>query len=148
MLVIKTGDICWINQPYEYGLYNVIIIFRDTVMLKLGEGKRVESDDGYIGKDPKHMKFPKRSTKDGEREGMKARVRSRKETVNNRFKCRDILKEMYRHDMSKHGNVFRAIIVITQLAINRGENVLIVDIMRHRTLEKFLKKKNKFCSDK
>jgi hypothetical protein len=34
---------------------------------------------------------------------------------------------MYRHDLMEHGNVFRAIAVITQIGINAGEKLFEVD---------------------
>jgi hypothetical protein len=37
------------------------------------------------------------------------------------------LKSMYRHDIMEHGNVFRAVAVITQLSINAGERLFEVD---------------------
>jgi len=41
--------------------------------------------------------------------------------VNNRFKFWGILSQRYRHDITRHGEVFVSIVVITQLAINMGE---------------------------
>ncbi len=59
---------------------------------------------------------------------MQNRVRSRHESLNGRFKNWEILKVLYRHDLMEHGNVFRAIAVITQLGINAGEKLFEVDI--------------------
>ena len=58
---------------------------------------------------------------------MQSRVRSRQETVNKRFKQWEILVQVYRHDITMHGYVFRAIAVITQLAIENGEPLFPVD---------------------
>ena len=46
-LCIKTGDICWINGPDKCGNWNDIIIFRDSLMLEVEEGKRVEADECF-----------------------------------------------------------------------------------------------------
>ena len=52
---------------------------------------------------------------------MQTRVRNRHETVNKQFKQFGILKQIYRHDISDHGDVFRAIAIIIELAIENGE---------------------------
>ena len=52
---------------------------------------------------------------------MQTRVRSRQETVNKRFKNWGILKQVFRGEIPKHGDAFRAIAVMTQLAIIDGE---------------------------
>lgn len=52
---------------------------------------------------------------------MQNRVRSRQETINKRVKQWEILKQEFRHDITQHGYVSRAIAVITQLAIKNGE---------------------------
>ncbi len=58
---------------------------------------------------------------------MQNRVWSRHETVNGQFKNWEILKSMYRHDLMEHGDVFRAIAVITQLSIDAGERLFEVN---------------------
>ena len=58
-LCILTGDIVWINGPYEPGVWNDIAIFRDGIMHHLEDGERVEADDGYLGEAPKYVKCPK-----------------------------------------------------------------------------------------
>ena len=52
---------------------------------------------------------------------MQARVRSRHETINGHFKTWGILSQVYRHDIMRHGDVFRACAVVTQLTIANGE---------------------------
>ncbi len=39
----------------------------------------------------------------------------------------EILRSMYRHVIMEHGNVFRAVAVITQISINAGEQLFEVD---------------------
>ena len=70
--------------------------------------------------------------------------KNRQEIVNNRFKCWSILKEMYRYNMSKCGDFFRAIVVTTKLAINSGKICSSVDITTHFIIEKTVKKNNEF----
>ena len=55
-LNIRTGDIVWVNGPYAYGYCNDINIFRELLVSFLGPGERVETDDGYIGDAPHHIK--------------------------------------------------------------------------------------------
>ena len=92
-------------------------------MSHLGGAERVEADDGYIGEAPLHVKCPKSFTNPQETEFMQQRVRNRQETVNNRFKNWGVLRQRFRHDITEHGDCFRAVVVLTQLAINNGEKL-------------------------
>ena len=97
-------------------------------MHHLGDGERVEADDGYVGEAPVHVKCPKSVTNPVETEAMQQRVRSRQETVNKRFKNWKILAEKFRgKDLGVHGDIFRAIVVLTQLSIENGEPLFSVD---------------------
>ena len=122
-LCILTGEIVWIAGPYEYGKWNDISIFRNALMTELGPAKRVEADDGYIGEPPLHIKCRKIFANPEQTLFMQQRVRNRQETVNKRFKNWGILKQVYRHNITKHGDIFRAIVVITQLSITNGEQL-------------------------
>lgn len=90
-------------------------------MHQLDPNERVEADDGYIHEAPGKVKCPASFVNPPENEEMQQRVRNRQETVNKRMKQWEILKVSYRHDLSTHGDVFRAILVITQVAIHNGE---------------------------
>eukprot|EP00586_Coscinodiscus_wailesii_P007529 CAMPEP_0172490504 /NCGR_PEP_ID=MMETSP1066-20121228/20932_1 /TAXON_ID=671091 /ORGANISM="Coscinodiscus wailesii, Strain CCMP2513" /LENGTH=305 /DNA_ID=CAMNT_0013258997 /DNA_START=109 /DNA_END=1022 /DNA_ORIENTATION=- len=118
---ILTGDIVWINGPYECGLWPDINIFWNSLVSNLGTNERVEADDGYIGEAPRHVKCPKSFTNPRETLAMQQRVRNRHETVNGRFKQWGVLKQVFRHDITWHGNVFRCVAMITQLSINNGD---------------------------
>ena len=48
----------WVNGPYTAGYYNDLNMFRDSLDSFLGSGKRVETDDGYIGDASHHIKRP------------------------------------------------------------------------------------------
>jgi hypothetical protein len=50
-------------------------------------------------------------------------VRSRHEIINKRFKQWGILRQVFCHDLANHRNVFAAICVVTQLAIENGEQL-------------------------
>ena len=120
-LCILTGHIVWINGPYECGLWPDISIFRNSLLSCLGPNERVEADDDYIGEAPTYVKYPKSFTNPVETKWMQTRIRSRQETVNKRFKNWGILKQVFRGEIPKHGDAFRAIAVMTQLAIIDGE---------------------------
>ena len=123
-ICIATGDIVWINGPYQCGRWPDISIFRNALISHLAPNERVEADDGYIGEAPQRVKCPKCISSNPEKEYMQQRVRNRQETVNLRFKFWGILRQNYKqHDISSHGDVFRAIPVITQIAINSGERL-------------------------
>lgn len=122
-ICILTGDIVWINGPYQCGTWPDISIFRDSLKSFLAPNERVEADDGYIGEAPENVKCPKSFTNPAETEYMQQRVRNRQETVNNRFKNWGILRQLYRHNITRHGDVFRSIAVVTQLSINQGDKL-------------------------
>lgn len=124
---ILGGDIVWINGPYECGKWPDIKIMRQSLLSELDENERVEADDGYIGEAPARVKCPKSFTNVEATEAMQARVRNRQETVNARFKTWQILRQIYRHDIPKHGEIFAMIAIITQLSIMRGEYLFQVD---------------------
>ena len=114
----------WINGPYPCGTHPDIKIFRDSLLSHLSENERVEADDGYIGECPLHIKCPGNITSRKETEYMQQRIRNRQESVNNRLKFWSILQNKpYRHDISKHGDVVRAVAVICQIGINNGEKL-------------------------
>jgi hypothetical protein len=128
-LCIKTGDIVWIHGPFPCGRNPDINIFRSSLLSHLEAGERVEADDGYIGDAPRYIKCPKSFTNPQETLAMQNLVRSRQETVNKRFKDWAILSAPFRNreKIPIHGDVFRAIVVITQVSINNGEKLFQVD---------------------
>ena len=110
-----------------YGSWPDINIFRNALISELEEGERVEADDGYIGDAPQYVKCPKSISNRSDCELMQSLVRRRQEHVNKRFKQWGILKQLYRHDITKHGFVFMAIVAITELAIENGEPLMEVE---------------------
>ena len=90
-------------------------------MTHLGYGERVEADDGYIGEHPQHIKCPGGFTNPETTEFMQQRVRNRQETINKRIKTWGILEHIFRDELTTHGDIFRSILVIEQLAIESGE---------------------------
>jgi hypothetical protein len=104
----------------------MILLFNHCLAIFLDPGKQVEVDKGYHGH-PDKIKCPDNADNPRENLAMKARVRSRHETLNGRLKNWGILAEAYCHDISKHGDVFRACAVITQLMIQNGEPLFSVE---------------------
>jgi len=62
-----------------------------------------------------------------EKKGMKSRARYHHETINGRFKTWGILQQTYRQDIRRHDEVFRAIAIMTQLAISNGSPLFSVE---------------------
>lgn len=67
--------------------------------------------------------MPQKLTNDKNNQTMQSRVRSRHETINKRFKQWRILSQTYYRDILKHADVFRAVTVITQFSIMKGERL-------------------------
>ena len=126
-LNIKTGDICWWNGPFEPGTYNDNTVFQKGLLGWLEDGKRVETDMGYIGSEPMFVKYPGTVNEHFDKKAMQQRVRSRQETVNKRLKQWNILKAAYRHNLMDHQDVFAAIAVLTQLSIENRERLFDVE---------------------
>jgi hypothetical protein len=60
-------------------------------------------------------------------ETQQAFVRCRQETINRRFKQWGILKQIYRGNVTNHGQAFQLVAIVTQLAIENGEPLFQVD---------------------
>ena len=97
------------------------MIFRNSLISHLDVEERVEADDGYLGEAPEFVKCPASFTNPKEPLLMQQRVQNRQETVNKQFKNWGALKQVYRHQFDRHGEVFCAIVVVTQLTIKGGE---------------------------
>ena len=117
-LIILSGDIYWVSGLYKYGNWQDIKIFHDLLLNHLGEGEKVEVDDGYISAYPECAKYPKGFINLEEREFMRQRYRNRWETGNKRLKQFGILKHRYRHDITKDGIFLRDYVVLNQIVID------------------------------
>jgi hypothetical protein len=122
-LCVITGDCVWINGPHECGTWNDLMMFRNSIMSHLGENERVEADDGCLGEAPRFVKCPKSIANCIDCDRMQQHVRNRQETINKRFKNWWTLKDVFRHEITDHGDVFRCVAIITQLQINGGERL-------------------------
>jgi hypothetical protein len=118
---IQTGDIVWIHGPFPAGGWPDINIFRHSLLSHLGVGERVEADKGYIGEAPTHVKCPGSAYSTEEEAKMQNNARARHETMNKRLKQWGSLSQQYRHSLTTHGDVFRAVAVITQLSFQHDK---------------------------
>jgi DDE superfamily endonuclease len=129
-LCIRTGWIVWIHGPFPCGKWPDISIFRKALKFMLSPGEKVHADLGYLG-EPNRIVTPMDVNAGDlvgkETQDIAASVRARHETVNKRFKQFEILKRVFRHDVQHHQPAFGACVVITQIAIERGEPLYQVD---------------------
>jgi len=126
-VAIKTGDICWLKGPLPCGEFPDITIFRMALKHDLDENERVEADLGYRGENPNSVKTPGPLYTDEKYVAMKSAVASRHETVNKRLKQYGCLTQRFRHGVAQHAACFRAVAVLTQLAIQYGKPLYAVE---------------------
>lgn len=122
---LLTSDIVMIDGPRLPGEFNDILMFRASLRPLLEEGERVEGDDGFVGDDPQFTKTPKGFGRDRgteERVALKKRVDGRQEHINTNWTTFECMRaKPWRHNLDQHQTCFRAIAVITQVAIELGE---------------------------
>ena len=121
---IQTGLIVWIYGPFPCGLWPDIEIFRQGLIHQLGRrsnGRRemVEADNGYGG-EAMHVRIADPEDISTIQHIAKARARARHEAVNGRIKAFLVMKLKYRHDLHLHGPIFRAVVVIVNVAMKNG----------------------------
>ena len=130
---IQSGDIVWIHGPFPVGGWPDINIFRHSLLSHLSEGERVVADLGYRGEAPQYVKCPGSAYSTEETVTMQSKARARHETMNKRLKQWGCLFHQYRHSLSKHGDVFRAVAVITQLSFRHDTPLYQVEYNETRT---------------
>jgi hypothetical protein len=113
------GDLVWIQGPYPAGRFNHMAIFNKVL-------RHFQADNGYVGAADK-IKCPANPCNPVENEEMQSHARYRHETINGHFKTWGILQQTYRHDIRRHGEVFWAIAIMTQLAISNGSPLFSVE---------------------
>jgi len=130
---IMTGKMCWISGPYP-GSRHDLTIFRNGLAHFLDEDEQVHADRGYKGDD--RISTPLNQTLE---EKMQSKViRARHETCNSRIKNFYSLSTKFRHPLEKHGQVFRAVAVVCQLAFERGEPLFHVSYHELLQIESYL----------
>ena len=121
-LSIQQGEIVWLNGPFPAGRFADVTIFRKGLKwLLLASNERAEADLGYRG-EPFCVDLPEEGCffRGEQQKKLKARVRSRHETVNSRLKNFACLSQPFKHRLSKHKYCFNAVAVITQVSIKYG----------------------------
>ena len=84
-IAIQTSDIVCTNSPIWPGIWNDLQIFRYELRDIISPGERVEADDGYQGDSKVDLPYDF-VARDPRQRGREARVWSRHETCNQRFK--------------------------------------------------------------
>ncbi len=112
---LKTGWIVWINGPFPAGEWTDLRIARLALNDMLLAGEYYIADGIYRND---HADTPRGTWLFEDRQ--KATARARHENINWRFKVFKCLREQWRHDREKHGNVMYAVANIVQLGIMRG----------------------------
>jgi len=87
----------------------------------LEDGERLEADNGYMGECP--CKCPNGVSRRKDRMKMNQQQRNRSKTINYRFKNWGCMKQGFRHSVSKHRVTFQCVAILTQLAIEHGEEM-------------------------
>jgi hypothetical protein len=124
---IETGQIVWVNGPFDAGRHDVTIFKEDGLKDMLADEECVEVDNGYQG-DIK-FKNPKISQSRKDRKE-KSAVRARHEIVNGRLKQFEVLNSVFRHNIdmrAKHKMCFNAVAVITELGFEYGSGLYDVE---------------------
>ena len=125
-VALYSPNIVWASGPHLPGLKNDITIYREAgLKLALTSNREMAfADSGYRG-ERDTIQEKGRGTKD-ERE-VATRARARHETVNRRLKEWGCLSVPFRHnnghDVTNHGIVFDAVLVLTQLSISINNSV-------------------------
>ena len=117
---ILAGNLVWVGGPYPAGTWTDVKTFDDILSHLLDLGKHIEVDNGYISRADK-VKCPNNYWNPTENLGMQSMARSHHETFNGRLKNWGVLSKIYHHDITVHGMVFYACVVVTQLSISNGE---------------------------
>lgn len=112
---IFTGHLVWINGPFPCGANPDITIFRSALKWRLLPGEQVEADMGYRG-EPLFVSLPD-DYRSNQHKISKNHARARHKQINRRLKTFECLHQTFRHDLSKHVDVFWDVAVVTQLSL-------------------------------
>ena len=132
-LNIRTGEICWINGPFQCGSWPDGNIFMNDLYHELQGNEMVQADKGYKGR-RRCWTWYNQPTQ--EERDIASRVRARHETVNSRFKTFKALSTPFRHPRSKHILCFRAAATIVQLEMRHDSPLFQIDYRETGHLEK------------
>jgi hypothetical protein len=119
-IAIHTCHIVWISGPYECGSWPDIKIAYDGLIQNLDEGEKFVADNGYKTGGVYSAIFDQLA--DDDEKAIHSRIRARHEIVNGRLKKWGALSNRFRNRLDRHGLVFAAVTLITQLGL-RDESV-------------------------
>jgi hypothetical protein len=120
------GNSVWVKGPYPTGAWNDIKIFNSVLSHCLEPGECVEANNGYVGHADK-IKCPNNDCNLVENLGMQGTARSCHKRLNGCLENWVILEKVYHHNITVHGTVFFACVVITQLTIANGKPLFKVE---------------------
>ena len=109
----------WINGPFPCGEWSDLKIALEALVYMFEGDGRVVADEGHQGH-PLHFDTPWRFLDNDAQKARKALARARHECVNRRFKQWQILKQVFRHELWKHGVCFRAVTNIEQFKLQQS----------------------------
>lgn len=116
---IRTGEIVHFSGPFRAAIHD-LTVFRHHMKKCLRSGEKALGDRGYRG-DRKIVTIYEAKSAQHART-IKA-IGARHETVNGRLATFEALRQVWRHDLSKHHIAFRAGIVLAQVSITHGRPV-------------------------
>lgn len=121
-LCIRTGDIVWAHGGLPCGEWPDLRLARHAIIHALLPAETIIADRGY--NDPNYFDFPNGNAADQQ----KRQILARHETVNRRIKqfsyC---MSSRFRHSLQLHPRFFHAVVNVTQLMIESGEPLYLVD---------------------
>ncbi len=100
-LSIQKGDICWLFGPFKFGQYTDLMIFWKGLKNELGRGEKVVADGIYGAEAPLKVRAPGTIFSKPQNQAMEKRVLARHEHCNRRMKQWAILRQEFRHDLSR-----------------------------------------------
>lgn len=114
--ISTTGSIVWVNGPFKCGTYPDIKIFTEGMYNCLATDEFVIADRGYSGD---ACITP--DTVPMEHISLHKRIRARHETANERLKNFNVLRNVYRHDISTHRYCFHAVAELTARMLDTSD---------------------------
>ena len=127
---LLSNDIVWVNGPFCPGDWNNLEIFQQNLMHQLEPGERIEADNGYEGEAPTYVVCPSSCTTEAKQLAAMRRVEGRHEAMNRHVKNWKCLKGNFHvrgspmEKMEKHNSLFRACVIVKQIAMQMGNGEL------------------------
>ena len=118
-VALYSSNIAWASGPHLPGVKNDLEIYRECLKHALVANKEMAyADGGYKGEMGTIQEKGRGST---DERAVATLARARHETFNRRMKEWNSLKHSFRHNhghnVSNHGYVFNAVVVVTQLSV-------------------------------